>query len=352
MTLLLVSVGLVLLSSALCSGTEAALFSISIIKVKQLAQTQRKAAIALLNIRENMSRPIATIVILNNIANIVGSIVVGGIATQVLGSQWIGLFSGVLTFLVIIIAEIIPKTLGERYCQSISLAVAQPVLYLTKLLSPLIWLIEKITRPLVDGGSMETTNEAEIKLLAKIGQKEGAIDKNEADMIQRIFELNDSTAADLMTPRVAMTYLEGNATLTEVQDRIIKSPHSRIVVIDSTPDQVIGIALKSELLAATLVSNLNPTIGENTMPGRVLDCQRTVSSVEQTTRADRLLSHFLESKQHLLIVRDEFAGVAGVVSLEDVLEVITGNIVDETDEVEDLQKQALRFALKRRKTTV
>lgn len=188
---LVLAIGIVLISSAICSGTEAALFSIPLIKVRQLAQSKQVSALALLAIRENMSRPIATIVILNNIANIVGSIMVGNIATSVLGSRWLGVVSGVLTFLVIIFSEIIPKTVGESHAERISLAVARPVRTLTRLLTPLIWCVEKIVTPFTHDGDSFTTDEAEIKLLAKIGHKEGVIEQDESDMIQRVFKLDN-----------------------------------------------------------------------------------------------------------------------------------------------------------------
>lgn len=340
--ILVAAVCVVLVASAICAGTEAALFSVPIIKVQQLAQVQggkRSAALALLAIRENMQRPIAAIVILNNIANIVGSIVVGGIAADALGSQWLGLFSGLFTFLVIILAEIIPKTLGERHAARLSLFTARPILGITYFLTPLIWIIERITHPITRGEQTGfTTDEAEIKLLAKIGQKEGVIEPRESDLVQRVFELDNTTAVDLMTPRVAMTYLAGQATLDEVESDIIASEHSRIVVIDQTPDEVLGVALKNELLAAIIQGHAEQTVSRFLHPVRF---------VPERERADRLLVSFQESRQHLAVVTDDYAGVAGVVTLEDVLEILTGEIVDETDSAVDLQ--AVTKARRRKK---
>jgi CBS domain containing-hemolysin-like protein len=327
---LMLAVFFVLLTSGLCSGTEAALFSISLLKVRRMAHTENPSAAvrALLTIRERMNRPITTIVILNNIANIVGSILVGSLASSVLGSQWLGVFSGVLTFLVIILAEIIPKTLGENYAESIALRVAQPVLLLTRLFTPLVWGVEQITTPFMQNGKRYTTNESEIKLMAKIGQKEGVIEEDESTMIQRIFDLNDMTAADLMTPRVTMTYLKGHSSLLDVQHTIMASQHSRIVVVNNTPDEVIGIALKEELLSAIIQGK-----GESFVKEFLHD----VHFVPEMKRADTLLPEFQKTRQHLAVVVDEFGGVAGVVTLEDVIEVLTGEIVDETDQIEDLQ---------------
>ena len=331
MLVLVIAIGIVLLSSAICSGSEAALFSVRLVKVRRLAQSKRPNALALLSIREQMNRPIATIVILNNIANIVGTIVVGYLATAVLGSQWLGLVSGILTFLVILFSEIIPKTLGERYSDQISLIIARPVAGLTRILTPLIWCIEKITNPLTAGGNSFTTDEAEIKLLAKMGQEAGTIEDDEFEMLRKIFDLNDMTAADLMTPRVVMTYLKGDLTLAEAKTDILNSPHSRIIVIGETPDQVTGVALKTELLAGIIQGKLDQSISSFAY---------TVHFVLGPKRANQLLSIFQQTRQHLAVVVDEYGGVSGVVTLEDVLEVLTGPLVDETDTVVDMQEFA------------
>lgn len=331
MLMLLIAVGVVLLSSAICSGSEAALFSVPIVKVRRLAQSNRPSALALLSIREQMNRPIATIVILNNIANIVGTIVVGYLATAVLGSQWLGLVSGTLTFLVILFSEIIPKTVGERYSEQIALVIARPVAGLTRILTPVIWCIEKITTPLTAGGKSFTTDEAEIQLLAKMGQEAGTIEDDEFEMIRKIFNLNDMTAADLMTPRVVMTYLKDTLTLAESKEDILNSPHSRIIVIGETLDQVIGVALKTELLAGIIEGELDQSIS---------NFAHKVHFVLGRKRANQLLSIFQQTRQHLAVVVDEYGGVSGVVTLEDVLEVLTGPLVDETDTVVDLQEFA------------
>ena len=331
MLMLLIAIGVVLLSSAICSGSEAALFSVRLVKVRRLAQSKRPEALALLSIREQMNRPIATIVILNNIANIVGTSVVTILATDVLGSQWLGLVSGTLTFLVILFSEIIPKTLGERYADQIALVIARPVAGLTRILTPLIWCIEKITNPLTAGGNRFTTDEAEIELLAKMGQEAGTIEDDEFEMIRKIFNLNDMTAADLMTPRVVMTYLKSDLTLTEAKEDILNSPHSRIIVIGETLDQVIGVALKTELLAGIIEGKLDQSIS---------NFAHKVHFVLGRKRANQLLSIFQQARQHLAVVVDEYGGVSGVVTLEDVLEVLTGQLVDETDTVVDLQEFA------------
>jgi CBS domain containing-hemolysin-like protein len=334
---LIIVVALILMGSAFCSGAEAAILSISPIKVRQLAQSKKPAALALARIRSHITRPIATIVILNNIFNIVGSIIFGSMAIRVLDTKWLGLVSGILTFLIIIFGEILPKTVGQRYAESISLFVAIPVKFLTIILTPLVWLVERATAPFVKRQSLPTTDEAEIKFLTNIGYQEGVIEDDEAEMIQRVFQLNDLNASDLMSPRIIVTYLKGEQTLAECQSEIIKSQHTRILVINETIDDVTGLVLKDELLTAMIEGDGDRQI--NTL-------QRPVHFVPETNRADKLLKVFQDNREHLAVVLDEYSGMAGVVTLEDVLEVLTGEIVDETDRNVDLQEIARKKRLR------
>ncbi|AFY89521.1 MAG: hypothetical protein CLLPBCKN_008147 [Chroococcidiopsis cubana SAG 39.79] len=331
MLALVVAVLIVISGSALCSSVEAALFSVSTLKARQLAQSKNPAAVALLAIRDRMNRPIATIVVLNNIFNIVGSIAIARIAETVLGNTLLGVFSGLLTFLIIIFGEIIPKTLGERYSQRLALLAALPVTALTFIFTPLVWIMEKVTAPFTRKEKLPTTNESEIMLLAKIGYQEGIIEDDEAEMIQRVFMLNDLTAADLMTPRTALTYLRGDLTLAASRVDIINSQHTRIIVIEDSLDRVIGVTLKDELLTAMVEGKRERKIAEFT---------RKVRFVPETIHADRLLRAFQKSRNHLVVVVDEYGTVSGVVTLEDVLEILTGEIVDETDRIIDLQAAA------------
>ncbi|MGB7250897.1 MAG: hemolysin family protein, partial [Phormidesmis sp.] len=286
---------------------------------------------ALLAIRQRVSRPVATIVILNNIFNIVGSIVVGRMAATLFDNTGIGIFSAALTFAIILFAEILPKTIGERYAEMIGVAVAIPVRGATVVFTPLIWLLEHITAPLTKGTRRPVTDESEIKLLTILGYQEGLIEDDEVEMIDRVFRLNDLKSADIMTPRVAITFLPGEAILREIQDDIIKSQHTRILVIDGDLDHVIGVVLKAELLAAIVQ-------GKGDAPIKSL--MRQVHYVPDTERTDRLIKTFQSLREHLMVVVDEYGGVSGVVTLEDTLEVLTGEIVDETDRNVDLQALA------------
>lgn len=329
----------VLIGSGLCSGTETALLSVPAVRTRQLAEAGGRRARALWAIKQNIARPIAAIVVLNNVFNIVGSIAVGRAAAAAFGEQWVGVVSGVLTFLVILFAEILPKTLGERYAERVSLWVAIPVRWLTRLLKPLVVLFEFLMRPLTRGERTPSISEAEIRLLAGIGRSEGVIEDDETEMIQRVFQLNDRSARDLMTPRSAVTWLDADQRLVDAQDDIVGSEHSRIVVARGDLDRVVGVAFKVDLLAA-LLDDGDATVGDHT---------REVEAVPWLARADDLLQRFRAQRAHLALVIDEYGAVIGVVSLEDVIEVLTGPIVDETDRHADLRVFARARGLARLK---
>ena len=251
-----------------------------------------------------------------------------------------GFFSGVFTFLVIICAEIIPKTLGERFNDPLAFWLARPVLFITRILTWLLKLIEIFTWPInkkSEENQTATTNESEIKMMANIGSKEGVINHNESVMISKVLDMDDVTASEIMTPRVMMTSLGKDMTLEDAKEQIIESTHSRIVLIGEDSDDVVGIVYKTELLVAMV---------NNQFDKKLEDFSHKMKYVPEQASADKLLRFFQSSRIHLAIVTDQYSGVAGVVSLEDVLECLTGEIVDETDMAIDLQRVAKEKNLK------
>ena len=305
--------------------------SLPLSKVKQLHEEKRSGSYALLRLKENSTRPIGAIVILNNIANIAGSVGVGQVAADALGSQWLGGISALMTFLIIVFSEIIPKTLGQRYAAPVSLRIARPLSWIAFFLTPFLWALEKLQSVLGEE-ELNTTNEAELRFLAKAGGTEGVIEEDEAEMVLRVFELNDKTAADIMTPRTAVTFLRAGQSVAELADDIRASEHSRMVVVGETLDDVRGFTLRDELLIALLDQS----------EALVDEFVRDVRFVQKTVPSDQLLVDFRRTHQHLAVVRGTHGGMSGVVTLEDVLEVITGEIMDETDRHMDLREKALR----------
>jgi CBS domain containing-hemolysin-like protein len=333
MTTLVLAVLLVVGASALCSGAEAALLSVSDLRLQQLAEDGNRRAGRALTMKSNLARPISAIVVLNNVANIVGSIVVGGIATEVLGSAWLGAFSAALTILIILFAEIVPKTLGTRHSEVLTLWLAAPLSAIVVVLTPLLWLLDKFTGLFGKDVEGMPVNESQIRFLARLGGVEGSIDHDEVEMLHRVFQLDDHTARDIMTPRTQMTWVRQGQTLEELRHEICASQHSRMVLVGDTLDEIVGIVLVRDALVALLDD-----------PELVLDASvrwvRPAQFVPPEILGDELLDYFLKSRSPLALVRDEFGQVLGVVTLEDVQEILTGEIVDETDLAADLQAVA------------
>ena len=320
--------------SALSSMSEAAFLSISEVDVEK-AQGEygdSQATIALKHLHGGLTHTISVLVILNNIANIAGSLAVGAVAAEALDDVWQGVFSAVLTLVIIIWAEIIPKTIGERHNVKVCMLVARPLFFTSRVLGWLAHILNYIAQFFVPGTSIShTTDEAEIILLAKIGGEEGVIDEDESEMIANVFKLDDTKAADIMTPRVKMFYFSVTQNLDEIKQDLIACSYSRIVLVGEDPDDIKGLAHKNELLAALINGHGSHKLEEYL---------HKVRFVPEQAPADKLLKDFQDNRRHLAVVVDEFGGVEGVVTLEDVLEVLTGEIVDEYDSVVDLQQSA------------
>ena len=248
-----------------------------------------------------------------------------------------------LTAMVILLSEIIPKNVGERYSSRICLFVARPLAILTWILTPIVWGIEKITSKLLKAEPAQTTHEAEaeIRFLTKIGHEEGVIEKDERLMIERVFKLNDQTAKDIMTPRTEVSFIRSYELLKDAIPKIGSSQHSRLLVVGETIDEVKGMIFKSSVLRLIVDGYKEDSFVEDHM--------EPIPMVQEDKKADKLLEEFQKTHTHLAVVIDEYGGVAGVVTLEDCLEVITGEIVDETDACEDMRKQARENGLRKMK---
>ena len=325
-TLILLVLALVL-ASGLTSMSEAALFSVPISKVYLARDEKRSGGHRLAVIKENLQRPISALVILNNLINILGSVMIGYKAAEVLGDNYKGAFAGVLTFLIIVFSEIIPKTVGERYNLRISLLAATPLTVVTWLLLPGIWVIEQIARPFSGKANKDVTSEDEIRMMADMGKKAGLISGEENRLISRAFRLNDVTAQEIMTHRLELASLENNTPLAEINPSDLDMSHSRIVVTrEGDLDNIAGIIYLRDLLLA---------LAEDKTDLKVGDLKKPAHMVHESTPAHQLLEQFKVKHQHLFVVLDEYGGTSGVVSLEDVLEELVGEIIDETDEEEE-----------------
>ena len=319
----LISVLAILGSSALLSMSEAAILSLPLVRVRVLFEQKKRHAKALLAIKEDITYTIATIVILNNTINIIGSIFVGQLVAHLFGDEWLGIVSGVLTFGIVVVGEIIPKVIGERYKATISLLAARPVRILTVVLHPLVWTIMKMTHPFTRSDDrIPKISEDEIKMMLRIGHAEGSVEMDEAVLCQRVFKLNDVRAFQIMKPINQIYALPADKTLTELKEEIINAPYSRIAVFQKDPVDIVGTVQQSALLREIARDNYQANVGDFMVPPVF---------VNYLTKADSLLEKFQASKQHLFIVQDTAGRDMGIVTLEDVLEELFGEIYDEKD---------------------
>jgi CBS domain containing-hemolysin-like protein len=333
MTLLISLIIIVIVGSAIFSGLEASLFAVSESRVHVMVRHKLRGAKALLKIKENMQRPIILIVILNNIVNIVGAMIIGIVATETLGSAFFGFVSAGLTILIIIFGEIIPKTVGENNAETIARLSARPLTYITTMLLPFIWVLEQVTKKFSKDRIL--VSEDDLHVLSQMGHSDGTIEADEKEMIERVFTLNDLSARDVMTPRTVVVAFHKDLKLSEIKGDVYKLVNSRIPVYDEDLDDTVGMCSRRELLISLAKHEDNKKIS---------DFVYDALYVSEDIKIDNLLPLFQKERAHLAIVEDEFGGMAGVVTLEDALEQLVGEIVDETDYVIDTREEARKLA--------
>ncbi|MCK4860073.1 MAG: HlyC/CorC family transporter [Candidatus Omnitrophica bacterium] len=312
----------VLVLSGLCSMTEAAILSLPLIKARILFEQKQKGAKALLFIKENIHLVVGTIVILNNVINIMGSIFIGQMVTHIFGSRWLGVASALMAFAIIIISEAIPKTIGEHYKVQISLASAKPLHVLMWLLRPLVGILALATNPFRNKSILPKVTEEEIKIMLKLGRKAGTVETDEETLCNRVFKLNDLRASQMMKPIENIYALEANKSLSEIKEMIINSPYSRIAVYEKNISNIIGICQHRRLLAEIAKDNYNVKV-KNFISRPIF--------VDENERADNLLEKFRAYHQHLFIVQNGKKQNIGILTMEDVLEELVGEIYNEKE---------------------
>jgi CBS domain containing-hemolysin-like protein len=270
-------------------------------------------------LRQRLGRTLAVLVIANNIFNIFGSLMVGGFASVVFARHGIEgpalpLFSVGLTLLVILLGEILPKAIGSRLALPVALASAPVLGLLQRLMLPLVLLLERIL-PAITAENEISTDEEEIRLLARLGSQKGKIEADEAAMIAKVFLLNDLIARDLMVPRVAAPTLNGQESLGHQRDLLLANHSPWWVVLGEEVDEVLGVASRVDLLTALLRHQEETTAAEL--------CERA-EFVPEMIRADRLLTSFRRNSSGVRVVVDEFGAFVGVIGPEAVLAVLAG----------------------------
>jgi putative hemolysin len=316
---------LLIVLSGFFSGAEIALFSLGEARARTLAEEGRRGSRALLEIKSNPERLLATILIGNNIVNIGGAAVATAIALNRFGNQGVAYATGVMTLLVLVFGEITPKGLATANADRFGLAVAPIIRILSRVIYPVVLPLELLTRWFVTRSQREgrmTVTEGEIREMTAIGHMEGSIDEHERRLIERAFFLDETRVWNIMTPRVDIFAWPASRPLSEIAGQLHAVRFSRVPVYGDTIDDITGVLYTRDAYQALISGQRDVPLGE---------LAREPFFVPGSIPLTRLLSDFQARRIHMGIVIDEYGGTDGLVTLEDILEELVGEIIDETD---------------------
>ena len=320
MSVLILFILLILFFDGLVSASESAIYSVPMHRVEALAKKGKKGEI-LRDLKVSMGKPIASLNALSNFITIFGSIFAGIIAEKTFNNLGVGIFATVQTLLVMVIGEMVPKRLGERYSEKVALFAAPTVDLFSRILKPLTWLVDKITSPFMAKAS-RTVSQEDIEFLADIATKEGSIGSGESQLIKSVFRLNDITAGDIMTTKPLVEFMDGSKTIGEMRHAIESAKHSRFPVYEGDQNNIVGIVHQRNLLIA-LVN------GESDK--QVKDYVWDMMVVPESRPIDDLLKDMRDKRSQLALVVSDYGNVVGVVGIEDIVEELVGEIIDEKD---------------------
>ena len=332
-TQLILATGSAIIISAFCSIIEAVLYSVPQSQVEVMASSGKKSGLILKKLKKNIQQPITAILTLNTIANTMGAAVAGASAAVVFGEENLVWFSVFFTLRILLFSEILPKTAGVAYARILATWIAIPLNGLVKIMSPLIWLCQAVTHLIPRQEKEALVSIEEIQAVAVLGRKSGEIEPQQEKVIANILKLQDKTVRQVMTPRTVVFSLSEHLTISEaLKQKEQWSRHSRVPVFDKDQDDVVGVVLSRNVLLSLSEGNKKQKLSELMQP---------VHFVPEASTLNRILIEFFEHRIHLFVVVDEYGGVTGVISLEDIIEEIVGReIIDESDKAGNLREYA------------
>ncbi len=340
--LLITYVLLALGVSFLCSVAEAALLSItpSYIEGQKEKRPRRAALLKRLKL-DHLDRALAAILTLNTTAHTVGAIGAGAQAAVIFGSTWFGLFSAAMTIMILFLSEIVPKTIGATYWSKLVGPMAIFVNALIVTLYPIVWISEKLTKYISRGKDVHIFSRDEFIAMASVGVETGQIHSKESRMIQNLLRFESLHVADIMTPCAVILALAEDMKIIDSLKQVAQNPFSRIPLYRSNIDDITGFVLKDDVLIFTAQKR-----GDE----KLKTLKREIIAIPMSVSLTALLERFLNNRQHIAIVVNEYGETAGLVTLEDLIETIMGmEIMDETDNVEDMRALARKQWIKRSK---
>ncbi len=336
MTALILFAVMAIAISFYCSVMEAALLSIIPSYIAQLEDKNPKLFKKISLLKENIDQPLAAILSLNTIAHTVGATGVGAQVAEIYGQAYIGVASGVMTFLILVLSEILPKSVGAKYWKQLIPSLVWSLGIVMFVMRPLIWMCALITRWFDNKNDDASNIKEEIKALAKMGKASKVIDDNKYRVITNIINLNEIKVKDIMTPRTVVHSVRPDMTIKELDEFVVSSPFSRFPIVDENEQNFFGYIHKSSSYKA-----------QDNDKVEQFACQ--MRSFSPDAHLENVLSAMLDDHNHMALVIDQFGNWVGIVTLEDILETILGKeIVDETDTIADMRVYAkLKWQKKR-----
>jgi putative hemolysin len=329
MTTLLWVLGVTLSTSFLCSILEAVFLSVTHSHVALMRERGEWAGAWFQAARRKVDEPIAAILTLNTIAHTVGAAMGGAIAADVFGSTWVGVFSAVLTLVILLFTEIVPKTIGATYWGVLAKPSAYVLRAMVLVMKPIIVPLGLVARVITLSADRPTISRAELEVLAEIGRREGTLDEDEWKVMSNVIRLDEVSVGEVMTPRTDTVAVPLDATVDEAKAIMLEKGHLRLPVFEQTLDHIAGVLLARDLWRADHdgVTHIRSVI-------------RPVPFAPASKPVEDLIPEMRRQRTKMAIVVDEFGGTAGVVTLEDLIEEIIGEIQDEheQDEPEDFQE--------------
>ena len=319
--------------SSLCSVLEAVLLStpVSFITIKQ--QQGATNAAVLMRLKQDIDKPISAILSLNTIAHTVGSAGVGAEAVKVFGEPYFGLISMILTLLILVLSEIIPKTIGSYYWRQLAMSIVPILRIMIFIMYPLVWLSEWITKWIASKKQPLSVSREEVSAMVNIGAKEGVFEREESNIIQNLFKLDNISIGAIMTPRTVTTMASEQTKLKDFYAQKTHRAYSRIPIYRENPDFITGYVLKQNVLEELAEDQFDKQLSEIRRPILAYDEDQSVADVWED---------MLKKKEQIAQVQNSFGCFLGIVTMEDIIETIIGQeIVDENDTVEDMQAYAL-----------
>ena len=332
MTLLLIYLFIALTVSFLCSIMEAVLLSspLSYLKVKE--EAGKRGAIIMIKLKQNIDRPLSAILSLNTVAHTVGAAGVGAQANIVFGEEYFGLVSAILTILILVLTEIFPKTIGARYWREligVSGIVIRAMIFITY---PLVIISSFITKLFSRKGTEHTTSREEISVLANIGEEEGVFGEKENKIIQNLIRLKSIKTYEVMTPRVVVSVADENMELDDFLKNKEYLRFSRIPVYSENDEHITGYVFRQTVFEK---------LAEDKVGLKLKDLKREIVFIPNSKPLLGVWELLLEKKEHIAVVVDEYGGMDGIVTMEDIIETLLGfEIVDEKDTIADMQQFA------------